>query len=1007
MARVFPARALIGAACALAISVSCFAQTPQVRISQIFTGGGSSVNFPRADYVELFNAGDTPVGLAGWSVQVAAATGIGWSVTALNGTVAPKQYFLVQIGASSTTGTVFTPDVGPGSGSLATNGGKVALVSATAAINGRPNCPFPLTIVDFVGYGNADQTLPCNSGVNAPSITSNQAVLRRCGGKADIGSAIETFQAGTPVPRNSSTPANATPEVTLTAGAPIRAYVTEKVILDATAAASTCAGTVAGVTADLTSIGGPASVTMTRFGSTNSWQSSLILGGFNPPPGRYLIPVTAQATRLSETAHATLELQVRPPNDECAFAAVMDPAGGPSEFVVVNDGAVADTACAGEGDRGVWFRFTTPPSAPSGGQLAISETSGQNVSLSIFSGSCGELATVVCTNNEQAQANVSAGVTYFVLVTREGAPPPATAPALSVQWSFTPAVPPPVNDACAGALVFDPALGSAFFGTNNNGATADIDAGACTPSTVGDRGVWYRFTSPATPTPVPGTVTITEESAQDVAIAVFSGSCAALTPVLCTADETAQVQTAPSTNYYVLIVRDPANQGDSKPLGVRMSFSVTPPPQPPQGPANDGVCSAQTLTAGVAAAGTTVNASANGDGPLFTCAAGTVGGGRAVWYRFTPPTTGQYRFSTCGSAADTELSLFRVSGCPGVVAFDPVLGACDQGACAGGVAAEMTVPNLLGGQIYHLRVSNPFGAPEGVHTVRVDAIITGACCVVGPGTCTTTNTGACAPGALYQGPGTTCSPNPCLTAGNDDCAGAIQLQLGVPVLGNTLTATSTASLSTAQCASFSVDGNDVFFTFTPSLSVLFEVTACGSSFNTVLSVHSACPPTGGNRLICSDDSVPPCGPGEPFSSRIPQVQLLAGTTYYIRLAGYQGDTGAYRIAVLGSGLCCRGSTCNSTLDTPAACFGSLSPDSGIGVQFASSGFGCNQTGIHSTPCCHADFNKINGVSVDDLFAYLAKWFENSPFCDVNGNGSGAPTIDDLFMFLNAYFVGCE
>lgn len=1008
MARVFPARAWFGAACALASAVSCFAQTSQVRISQIFTGGGSSANAPRADYVELFNAGDTPVTLAGWSVQTAAFNGLAWNVTALNGSVAPRSYYLVQIGGNQTTGTTFTPDAGPGNGNLNNTGGKVALVSATSGLSGRPNCPFPVTIVDFVGYGNADQTRPCNSGVNAPSITAQQAVLRRCAGKADVGSAFDVFQTGTPTPRNSASPANTAPDVMLVPGpsTPIRAYVNEQILLDVTATASACAGAITTVSADLSPIGGPA-IVLNRFGATNSWQSLIDLAAFTPAPGRYLIPVKAGVTRLTEQAATTVELLVRPANDECATAQPFDSTLGPTVFAIGNDGALADGiagACSTTGEKGVWFRFTAPPSAPAGGQLSITEESSQDAALAVFSGSCDSMATVACTTSEQTQVAVSPGVAYFVLVSRQSE---GGSPTLSVRFAFTPAVPPPANDTCASALVFDVAQVTTFFGTNNNGALSDIDVGDCTPSTIGDKGVWYRFTSPATPTPVPGTVTISEESSQDVAIGVFRGTCGSLTPVLCTASEQTQVQTAPSTTYYVLIVRDPATQNDAKPLGVRMSFSVTPPPPPPPGPANDAVCAAQSLTLGIDAAGTTENASAENDGPTVACSSGNIGGGRGVWYRFIPPSGAQYRFSTCGSTTDTDLALFRVTGCPGAPAFNPVLGACDTNSCINGVAAQINATTLLAGENYYLRVSNPAGAAAGTHTVRVEAISTGACCDPDSGSCTASSTGSCAPGSIFQGAGSTCTPNPCITAGNDDCAGAFPLQLGVPVTGNTLTATTTASLNTFPCATGGTDGKDVFFTFTPSLTVLFDITACGSSFDTVLSVHSACPPTTSNRLICNDNAVPSCDASQPFSSRIPQVQLLSGHTYYIRIAGFQNDAGPYRIAVNGTGVCCRGSTCNAALSTPDACFGSMPAGSGVGVQFASAGGGCNTVGILTTPCCHGDFNKSGGVSVDDLFSYVNRWFEGNVFCDISSNGASAPGVDDLFQFLSAYFSGCQ
>ncbi len=55
----------------------------KVVISQIYGGGGNSGAPLRNDFIEIFNAGSTPVNLAGWSVQYASATASTWSTTPL------------------------------------------------------------------------------------------------------------------------------------------------------------------------------------------------------------------------------------------------------------------------------------------------------------------------------------------------------------------------------------------------------------------------------------------------------------------------------------------------------------------------------------------------------------------------------------------------------------------------------------------------------------------------------------------------------------------------------------------------------------------------------------------------------------------------------------------------------------------------------------------------------------------------------------------------------------
>lgn len=54
--------------------------------------------------------------------------------------------------------------------------------------------------------------------------------------------------------------------------------------------------------------------------------------------------------------------------------------------------------------------------------------------------------------------------------------------------------------------------------------------------------------------------------------------------------------------------------------------------------------------------------------------------------------------------------------------------------------------------------------------------------------------------------------------------------------------------------------------------------------------------------------------------------------------------------------------------------------------------------------CPADFNCSGGVSVQDIFDFLAAYFAGQPSADFNG--SGTISVQDIFDFLGAYFAGC-
>ncbi len=177
-----------------------------LRISQVYGGGGNSGATYTNDFVELFNAGASTISLSGYSVQYTSATGTGtWLVTNLSGSIGPGQYFLVQQaqGAGGTT-PLPTPDA---IGTIAMGGsaGKVALLNTTTALTGS-GCPFAASIVDFVGYGT---TANCFEGSGpTPALSNTTAALRAGNGCTDTDNNAADFTAVAPAPRNTASPLN-------------------------------------------------------------------------------------------------------------------------------------------------------------------------------------------------------------------------------------------------------------------------------------------------------------------------------------------------------------------------------------------------------------------------------------------------------------------------------------------------------------------------------------------------------------------------------------------------------------------------------------------------------------------------------------------------------------------------------------------------------------------------------------------------------------------------------
>ncbi|MBA3470746.1 MAG: lamin tail domain-containing protein [Herpetosiphonaceae bacterium] len=189
-------------------------------ISQIYGAGG---NVYTNDYIEIFNRGSTTVTMTNWSVQYASATGPTWAATALNGSIAPGQYFLIQEGAGGGGGTPMpTPDASAG---IAMSGtvGKVALVNTTTLLTGSN--PSGSSVIDLVGYGATANGFEGTGPTPAPSTTN--AIFRAGGGCTDTDQNSTDFSTAAPLPRNSSSPVNScTPAATATPVTPTATPVT-------------------------------------------------------------------------------------------------------------------------------------------------------------------------------------------------------------------------------------------------------------------------------------------------------------------------------------------------------------------------------------------------------------------------------------------------------------------------------------------------------------------------------------------------------------------------------------------------------------------------------------------------------------------------------------------------------------------------------------------------------------------------------------------------------------
>lgn len=182
---------------------------PEIVISQIYGGGGSSATAFKNDFVELSNRGATTFSLVGWSLQYAAATSGAWQKVELSGSIAPGQYYLIELAAGAIGSKELPAPDARGSIGIDSGAGKVALVKNNLLIINAANsiCPSSTSqtsIVDFVGYGSLATCF--RGGAPAPSAGNASAIVRRNDGCANSANNNSDFITAQPNPRNSASP---------------------------------------------------------------------------------------------------------------------------------------------------------------------------------------------------------------------------------------------------------------------------------------------------------------------------------------------------------------------------------------------------------------------------------------------------------------------------------------------------------------------------------------------------------------------------------------------------------------------------------------------------------------------------------------------------------------------------------------------------------------------------------------------------------------------------------
>ncbi len=188
------------------------ADASEVRISQIYGGGGLAGASYRNDFVELHNAGQTEVDVTGWSIQYFKSNQFGEGLRIdLSGVIPAGGYYLAAgssfNGCESGTRPCGAPlpavDAANPALEIANDNAMIYLVNHQNTI--PKACTSQIAPLDMVGYGPDAR---CYEGDDpAPAGGNTIAVIRQADGCQDENQNATDFVTGPPNPRNTAAPA--------------------------------------------------------------------------------------------------------------------------------------------------------------------------------------------------------------------------------------------------------------------------------------------------------------------------------------------------------------------------------------------------------------------------------------------------------------------------------------------------------------------------------------------------------------------------------------------------------------------------------------------------------------------------------------------------------------------------------------------------------------------------------------------------------------------------------
>jgi hypothetical protein len=547
---------------------------------------------------------------------------------------------------------------------------------------------------------------------------------------------------------------------------------------------------------------------------------------------------------------ATAALAQAPVNDGCAGA----PALALGANVGTTLGATAEGPACGAGflatTNDVFYVYT--PAVDEACTLAL--TSGNVDRGAVFVGACGSLAPVSCTVAAAVSTTTpltwfgQAGVTYTIRLGRVSA-------TLGVYTATFSTTAPPSNDDCSAPIVLADGINpnapagmtGMFF--SSLGATTSLNPGiVCAAGGTYGQGafdVWFEYAAAVNGPTLIQTCTpsgFVAGSFTDTNLQVFTGTCGALTEVVCDTDSC----TAPNFNSLLSLT---ASAGTTYAIRVsgfsagatsasgRGTFYITVSPPVPA-PSNDECVGADNLAVGPNA-GNTAGATVSAD-PVGGCV-GFTGATIDTWHSFTVLSACTAVVTRTGAGAN-QLGLYA-----------GVCGALVDLACGTTSVAAVVAPGT-----YYVRVGQTSAVAAAAYSLDFQ-------CVAAPA--------------------------------NDDCSAADPAALGANAGG---TGGATPSLEPAgACTGFTATTLDVWHSFTPAANGTFRAATSGSGADQI-GVYDATGGCGGPALACGTTVAAPfaAAAGAPLLIRVGQTAFASQGAYTLTLTLVENDDCAGALPVV-------------------------------------------------------------------------------------------------------------